>query len=171
MKFDYQLFINLWKTEPEKREIVRNYELFIGPLGEKPLEKEFWYKQLVEPFEKFENYLIPPHISKDDYDWGLLAQLCAASLSSQINLKPDEDGVHMMITVENNSQVVTKDVNELFEFQVFRLYQIWIDENINLSVLCESDENEKIAVFNAKNNEFTIWKNMLKKIKPKKKNI
>jgi hypothetical protein len=51
----------------------------------------------------------------------------------------------MTISVENEGNVISKMVNELYPFQIDRLYQIYVEEQMNLqNHLTESiKENEK----------------------------
>jgi uncharacterized linocin/CFP29 family protein len=52
----------------------------------------------------------------------------------------------LYIAVKSGDQSVVKKVSELRSFQVQRLYEIYIEEQLNLHILKEEDENEKNAI-------------------------
>ena len=160
MKFNYYSFIEELKMDPDKKKIINEYELFVGDLGQNPLEQEIWYKQLVKPFKKLYNYKVPDELSPL-FDWGLLSQLGASSISCDIHLSYENQDIHLKVEVENEGQHVIKDMDELMFFQVERLYAIWIEENLNLSTLCHSDDFEKKSIFKTKYEKMTNWNKKL----------
>jgi len=52
----------------------------------------------------------------------------------------------LYIAVKSGDQSVVKKVSELRSFQIQRLYEIYIEEQINLHILKQEDENEKNAI-------------------------
>jgi len=75
---------------------------------------------------------------KNDFDRGLLQQLVVGSFSSDYEIKKLEgkDGERdLYIAVKSGDQSVVKTVSELRSFQILRLYEIYIEEQMNLHAL------------------------------------
>ena len=82
-----------------------------------------------------------------DFDRDLLQQLVLGSFSSDYELKVEKDKQsELYIAVKSWDQSVVQKVSELWSFQIQRLYEIYIEEQINLQVLKAEDENEKNAI-------------------------
>lgn len=100
-------------------------------------------------------YLTPNEL-KDDFDRDLLLQLVISSFSSDYELKSkdtedkkddDKDALRdLYIAVKSGDQSVVKTVSELWSFQILRLYEIYIEEQMNLHALMSEDEKEKTAI-------------------------
>jgi hypothetical protein len=76
-----------------------------------------------------------------------------ASFSSDYELKKSADDADnaealkdLYIAVKSGDQSVVKTVSELWSFQILRLYEIYIEEQINLHALMYEDEKEKVAI-------------------------
>jgi len=52
----------------------------------------------------------------------------------------------LYIAVKSGDQSVVKTVSELRSFQILRLYEIYIEEQMNLHALKYEDENEKNTI-------------------------
>jgi hypothetical protein len=92
-------------------------------------------------------YMVPEEL-KADFDRPLLMQLVAGSFSSDGTLddqtttgKPE-----FVIAVQSGEQHIVKKVSELRGFQVLRLYEIYVEEQMNLHILITEDEKEKEAI-------------------------
>jgi hypothetical protein len=77
-------------------------------------------------------------------------QCVGASFSSECVLeKSEEDTVHeLTISVKSGDQAIVKKVSELRSFQVLRLYEIYIEEQMNLTILAHEEEKEREAIMN-----------------------
>jgi len=75
-------------------------------------------------------------------------ELVASSFSSDglLETVEDKDLPEFVISVQSGDQVVVKKVSELRGFQILRLYEIYIEEQMNLQVLIAEDEKEKAAI-------------------------
>jgi hypothetical protein len=75
-------------------------------------------------------------------------ELVASSFSSDglVENVEDKDHPEFIISVQSGDQVVVKRVSELRGFQILRLYEIYIEEQMNLQVLIAEDEKEKEAI-------------------------
>lgn len=145
MLFDFLKYIEELREKEGKREIIEKYELLHWPI-QWWLQDQIWYSNYVSTFTPIEYQV--PNLWKDDFDWNLLSQLVSASFSSEVLLDMKWEEVwlpEMTISVENEWNVISKLVNELYPFQIDRLYQIYVEEQLNLqNHLTESiKENEK----------------------------
>jgi len=157
MLFDFQSYVAELREKDEKKETVEKYEKFFGTI-QGDIKDQLWYKEYVSKFSPM-SYLVPEEI-KDDFDWDMLIQLVAASFSSDgvfdsQNEKPQPDFV---ISVQSGDQVVVKKVSELWGFQILRLFEIYIEEQMNLQILIEEDEKEKEAILAQRESRLNRWK-------------
>ena len=143
MLFDFHSFIEQLRDKPEKKQIVERYEKVCGPIQWSIQEQER-YNEYVGKFNPID-YLVSDEI-KDDFDRKLLLQLVVSSFSSDYELKKkdsESDGSReLYITVKSGDQVVVKTVSELQSFQVLRLYDIYIEEQMNLHALMKENNEE-----------------------------
>ncbi|MBU1757889.1 hypothetical protein KKG31_01710 [Patescibacteria group bacterium] len=155
MLFDFQAFIEELREKPEKKQIVEKYEKLFGPVqGE--IKDQIWHNEYLSKFLPME-YKVPEEL-KNDFDWGLLLQLVAGSFSSDYEIKKTEDkDKELFIAVKSGEQSVVKTVSELRSFQILRLYEIYIEEQMNLHALKAEDENEKNAIDSERELRIKKW--------------
>jgi len=151
MLFDYLEFLEELRTHqnPEKRKIIERWEKLSTAHS---IEKEPYYEYLKKFTVNDIPYKIPDELS-GDFDWQLLFQLVAASFSSnyQLSYTNSDDVVdqisenelpELCISVSSGNASTTKKVSELYAFQILRLYEIYLEEQINLHALRCQDSNE-----------------------------
>jgi len=152
MLFDFHAFIDELRQKDEKKQIVEKYEKICGPI-QWTLKEQARYTEYASKFVPMK-YLTPDEL-KDDFDRDLLLQLVISSFSSDYELKEKEDDKKkndkdalrdLYIAVKSGDQSVVKTVSELWSFQILRLYEIYIEEQMNLHALMSEDEKEKIAI-------------------------
>jgi len=156
MLFNFQSFIEDMRDKEEKKEIIEKYEKFFGKISSEIKEQQR-FREYVINFKSV-NFLTPEEL-KSEFDWNLLLQLVASSFSSECYLdkitlenwepKTTEDNqkiYDLTISVKSWDQSVVKKVSELWSFQVIRLYEIYIEEQMNLQILIKEDENESQAI-------------------------
>jgi len=107
-----------------------------------------------------------PEELKGDFDRELLQQLVVGSFSSDYEIKKLEgkegaEGRDLYIAVKSGDQSVVKTVSELRSFQILRLYEIYIEEQMNLHALKAEDENEKNAIDSERDLRIKRWKAVL----------
>ena len=145
--FSFQKLVNELRENPEKKEIVEEYEKFYGPMPSEFKETDI-YKQYVGKFTRPEHFeLVTPDDLQFDFDWELLEQLTAASFSSDYWFEMSEDtaSYQLYISVKSDEKRIVKRVDELWSFQIHRLFEIYIDEQIKLFALM-TEEEERDAV-------------------------
>ena len=145
MLFDFLKYVDELREKEDKKLIVEKYEILHG-MVEWDLRDQIWFREYVIKFTAVEYQV--SNLWKDDFDWDLLSQLVSGSFSSEVLLDMKWEEVwlpEMTISVENEGNVISKMVNELYPFQIDRLYQIYVEEQMNLqNHLTESiKENEK----------------------------
>lgn len=156
MLFSFQAYIEELKENPEKKEVVEKYEKFFGPI-EWEVVDQIWYKDYVKEFNTLP-YKIPEEL-KDDFDWDLLMKLVWASFSSDWLFESieNEELNDFVISVQSWDQVVVKKISELWWFQILRLYEIYIEEQMNLQILIAEDEKEKEAILAQRDSRIHRW--------------
>ena len=145
MLFDFQSYVAELREKDEKKETVEKYEKFFGPL-QWVIKDQIWYNDYVSKFAPL-SYLVPEEI-KDDFDRDMLIQLVASSFSSDgvFDSQNEKDQADFVISVQSGDQVVVKKVSELWGFQILRLFEIYVEEQMNLQILIAEDEKEKEAI-------------------------
>lgn len=165
MLFDFQTFILELKDNSEKKETIQKYEQYYGEI-EGDISKQIWFVDYISKFFPYYETANCPDELQDDFDWQLLFSLLLGSFSSQIELiKPDrllydlKQKVDIYIYVTSNGQTIKKCLNELWGFQILRLYEIYCEEQINLQILIAEDEREMQAIYNQRLSKFNFIKN------------
>ena len=169
MPFDFKSFIENLNENPEKKEIVEKYENLVEPIKDKELKDTIFYKKYLSqfdiPFEKEIWFQIPEYIN-EDFDWDLLIRLIAASFSSKMSivlLYPELPRI--CIEVTSGEKKVKKCLDELWGFQIARMYEIYLEENINSEIKKNEDEKEKEIVLSRRQENIQKWQKEVKRIK------
>ncbi len=142
MLFDLQKFIQELRENEEKKEMLEKYEKLFGNI-QWDVQDQIWYKEYLINFKPIDYIL--PNESKDDFEWNILTQLVAWSFSSEVVLSYAVDKwlPEMIISVENEWKSIAKMVSELWWFQILRLYEIYVEEQMNFQIHFAEDEKEK----------------------------
>ena len=160
MLFDFQAFIEELREKAEKKQIVEKYEALFGPI-QWDIKDQIWYTEYLSKFSPLP-YETPEEL-KNDFDRDLLQQLVTGSFSSDYELKKEEGKAQkeLYIAVKSGEQSVVKTISELRSFQILRLYEIYIEEQMNLHALKAEDENEKNAIDSERDLRIKRWKAVL----------
>ncbi len=160
MLFDFQAYIADLREKAEKKQVVEKYEKAYGPITG-TMKDQMRYKEYVINFKELP--LIVPEELKDDFDRGILTKMIAASFSSECLLEKnaEKEMLDLVISVKSGDQTVVKRLGELWSFQVLRLYEIYIEEQMNLQVLVHDDEKEKAAIVAQRQARIQKWKLMI----------
>jgi hypothetical protein len=165
MLFNFKTFIDELRNNPQKVDIVNNYEKYYGPLNG-ILTEQIWYIEYISKFfPYYEAANCPPEL-EDEFDWKLLFSLIVGSFSSEIELvKPNkliydsDQKVDINIYVSHNDNSVKKSLNELWSFQIMRLYEIYIEEQINLQMLIAANEYDMQGIYKERLKKLNFIKN------------
>lgn len=141
MIFDYIQFIDDLKQNPEKADFVKEYEEVCWPLSW-DIEDQEWYKTYLSQFKMVE-YEVPEDF-KDDFDWQLLMKIVAWSFNSEWYLDIENEKNQFQISVQDWDNYIIKKVSELWWFQIFRLFEIFLEEQLTI-YLEKVKEDKKLA--------------------------
>ena len=164
MLFDFPAFIEELKEKEEKKEIVEKYEKYFWKI-QWDIKDQIWYTDYLSKFPS-QSYLTPEDLD-NDFDWDILEKLVVGSFSSDYELKQNgkDEGWELYIAVKSWDQSIVKTVSELWSFQILRLYEIYIEEQMNLQILMsEEDENwesEKEALMSERQVRLKKWSAVL----------
>jgi len=160
MLFDFPAFIEELREKEDKKEIVEKYEKLFWKI-QWDIKDQVWYTDYLSKFPT-QSYITPEDL-EDDFDWDVLEKLVIGSFSSDYELKQEgKDGNwELYIAVKSWDQSIVKTVSELWSFQILRLYEIYIEEQMNLQILMnEEDENgesEKDALISEREVRLKKW--------------
>lgn len=145
MLFDFNAFIWELRENSEKKEIIEKYESALWEIAGW-LKEQIRYRDYLSTFSP-RKYLVPDEL-QNDFDRDLLQQLVLWSFSSDYELKAAEwqEIPELYIAVKSWDQSIVKKVSELRSFQIQRLYEIYVEEQINLEILRQWSEDEKKAI-------------------------
>ena len=164
MLFDFPAFIEELREKEDKKEIVEKYEKLFWKI-QWDIKDQIWYKDYLSKFPT-QSYLTPEDLD-DDFDWDILEKLVIGSFSSDYELKQEgKDGDwELYIAVKSGDQSIVKTVSELWSFQILRLYEIYIEEQMNLQILMNEEdedwESEKEALISEREVRLKKWNAVL----------
>lgn len=162
MLFDFPAFIEELREKEDKKEIVEKYEKYFWKI-QWDIKDQVWYTDYLAQFS-YQSYLTPEDLD-EDFDWDILQKLVVGSFSSDYELKQDEKNGwwELYIAVKSWDQSIVKTVSELWSFQILRLYEIYIEEQMNLQILMNEDdeEGEKEALISERQVRLKKWNAVL----------
>lgn len=158
--FDFQSFVSELREKEDKKEIVEKYEKIFGEI-KWDIKDQVRYSEYLVQFASQE-YLTPEDLD-DDFDWDVLQKLVLGSFSSDYELKQDDEKwwYELFIAVKSWDQSIVKTVSELWSFQILRLYEIYIEEQMNLHILLNEDPEEKDALLAERQMRLKKWNAVL----------
>ena len=160
MLFDFPAFIEELREKEDKKEIVEKYEKHFWKI-QWDIKDQIWYTDYLSKFPA-QPFLTPEDLD-DDFDWDILQKLVVWSFSSDYELKQDEEDGNweLYIAVKSWDQSIVKTVSELWSFKILRLYEIYIEEQMNLQILMnegsEDGESEKEALTSEREVRLKKW--------------
>lgn len=155
MLFNYNEFIKELRSREEKKEIIEDFSRYYGPQDNVSIYETPFYKDYLSKFE-LPFKLVVPEDYYDDFDWDLLAKLVFASFSSKYELYFEENEqtplddsrrVCLHISVKSDGEYAVRELSKLWSFQILRLYEIYIEEQLQLFSLMKEDEEEGESVY------------------------
>ena len=156
MNFHYDHFISELRLNPNASDWLRYYEKHVDTLQGR-VEKEIWYKELVNQFPSFTNFEKPLEPTSD-IDWDLFIKLIASSFTSEIHLKKQAVKNHLFISVKIQGKIIEGDISTFSPHQIQELMKVWIVENVHLCNLCYKNDYERKRIFEKKRKKFLCWK-------------
>lgn len=155
MLFDFKEFIQDLRENKEKKEIIEKYECHYGNISGEIIE-QLWYNEYLINLEPLK-YAVPEDL-KGEFDWDLLSILIAGSFSSEYKIIPSEENFpELQIEVKSGDASIVKNISELWSYQINRLYEIYIEEQMNLHSLKGDSEQEKKAIYLERQQRISNW--------------
>lgn len=162
-KFNFDTFVRYALKSNDKKDVIVNYGNAYESLEDTLLEDTSFYKDYLSKFDTSNLNLIVPEGLEDSFDYDFFVRLVAASLSSEYTLSLDESWkenpnmsadsplTNISIYVVGDKSNIHKDLKELCSFQIYRMYEIYLMEQIqhalNLAeyklLECEDDEDDE----------------------------
>jgi len=150
--FNVQLYWDEMRDNPDlkQRNIIRKYEALFGSLKDVDIRQTRFYRNYLSKFDLPFRVNTPENL-EDDFDWDLLLRLIAGSYSSEMRLvinqewlknQSDEILVDVYIKVKSGNNEIEKKLDELWAFQILRLYEIYIVEQMNMLVAVYEDDDD-----------------------------
>ena len=149
-KYELFNFFDIIEGLKEKHNGEETFEKFIEDFDENStIEDMPFYKHYVSKFDverAFEGFNLSATemeiLSKDDLF--LLFRLILASFSSSYDILYDKQShsIDLSISVTHGERSVTKTVSELWSFQIIRLFEIYVNEQIDLGFIEDDDQEE-----------------------------
>lgn len=144
MDKDYEMFNfqNIIAELKEKHDGEEKFEKFIEGFDENSvIEDMSFYKDYLSKFDverAFDGFNLTAVendlLSKDDMF--LLSRLILASFSSSYDILFDKqsNSIDFSVSVTSGEQSITKKISEIWSFQIMRLFDIYVNEQIELSI-------------------------------------
>ena len=157
--FQFDSFVKEALESEKYHDSIVKYGKAYESLEDTKLEDTTFYKDYLSKFDISGFEIKPPEDLEDDFDYELLVRLIVASFSSDYVLSLDETWkdnpnvcaeplMNVSVFVKTDSGNQNKQVQELWSFQVLRLFEIYLIEQIDLATVYaeeKEDEDEEIA--------------------------
>ena len=132
--FDFSAFIENLRCDEDirRRSCFYEYEEVYGPISDNIRDCAFYkdYLRFIKPVK----YKVPEEI-EDDFNWDLLFQLVAGSFSSKYKLADGELYITCIDSSAGETVTLTRTVSKLWSYQIYRLFEIYLSEQISLSAM------------------------------------
>ena len=149
--FDFNGFIEEFRNNEDKQEIIEKYEKAFGSLEGKNYTDLPFYTDYVSKFNVNEDFMkrveVPDEL-RYCFDYELLLRLVAASFSSEYKFEhlDETDTERLKIAVKSQGQSIVKSLENLWSFQIYRLFEIYFEEQMNLDILTKDSTEEENAI-------------------------
>ena len=155
--FDFPAYIEELRENEQKKDIIEKYESFYGPISP-DITKQVWYSEYVKRFQPYypkEGFAVPEDL-EDDFDWELLFALTVSSYSSEYRFVVPEEGddekwrllIKVSVDKENSQEPesIEKAIDELWSFQILRLYEIYVLEQMEMAIVFVESAGDEDAI-------------------------
>ncbi len=173
--FDFQAIINDIRESLEEHEEKALKPMLDDITETSELEDLSLYKEYLSIFD-VEHDLgdlklhYPKRFADCEDDFVVLFRLVAGSFSSNYSLEFDEETetVDLLITVESDDNHITKKLHKLSSFQIARLFEIYIKEQLNLECLRNESNSEMNAIDEERKMRFLVYQKKTRQLKNEK---
>ena len=157
--FDFTKFIENCRKTPDKADSIKKYEAIFNLSSD--IRSNYFYTNYLASFNPVKFKVI---LELEDYfDWDLFSQLVACSFSSDYKFISDDNysTFDLQISIESESEEIKKNISDLWAFQIEGMFEIYILEQINHSVLAYESNDEKASIDIEYNKHLNLWNNTL----------
>lgn len=170
----FESFVN-GISDMEKLKTVKKYVEKFNLTLDTPIEQLPFYKDYLSKFQfdwqlKVDEDFLDGLVTPDDIDF--LQKLIFASFSSKYKLTLNEEWkknpigkpvVNLGVGVTSGENSLTRTIDELWPFQVLRLFDIYMDEQINIHLFAvdEDDDDEFKTMCKERLHQFSKAKNLI----------
>lgn len=137
--FNFEEFISEMREKEDKKEIIESYEAIYWPIQGDIYQQE-WYKNYLANFE-YVPYHTPEEMA-EDFDRNLLQKLILGSMSTNYELanNPETNIPDLLITISDENQSITKNLADLWSFQILRLYEIYVEDHMSTQTMFAEEQ-------------------------------
>ena len=137
--FNFEEFISEMREKEDKKEIIKAYEAIYWPIQWDIYQQE-WYKNYLANFE-YVPYHTPEEMA-EDFDRNLLQKLILGSMSTNYELanNPETNIPDLLITISDENQSITKNLADLWSFQILRLYEIYVEDHMSTQTMFAEEQ-------------------------------
>lgn len=142
--FNYDRFAQKNNKDKKEDNCIKEYEQMYCIGRGSIIEQHPFYREYLSKFDTCFELVTPDDVEMEPHEWDLLIRLVMGSFSSSYYLELDEEWklipsdkikVHLRICTKSEGEPITKLVEELFTFQIERLFEIYVQEQIKLQIL------------------------------------
>ena len=137
--FNFEEFISEMREKEDKKEIIESYEAIYWPIQGDIYQQE-WYKNYLANFE-YVPYHTPEEMA-EDFDRNLLQKLILGSMSTNYEFanNPETNIPDLLITISDENQSITKNLADLWSFQILRLYEIYVEDHMSTQTMFAEEQ-------------------------------
>ena len=137
--FNFEEFISEMREKEDKKEIIEAYEAIYWPIQWDIYQQE-WYKNYLANFE-YVPYHTPEEMA-EDFDRNLLQKLILGSMSTNYELSNNTETniPDLLITISDENQSITKNLADLWSFQILRLYEIYVEDHMSTQTMFAEEQ-------------------------------
>lgn len=148
--YNYDDLIKRISEDPEKKESVEEYEKKFHIKRNSNIKDHPFYQYHLSKFNPDFDLVTPPDVNMSPQEWDLLTRLIFGSLSSNFLLTLDEAWkdnpvgkvrAEICVAVSSEKDGLSKLLSELCDFQIDRLFEIYVNEQIDLFLLWKEDSD------------------------------
>ena len=147
--FEYNNVVQHYADEPEKMACIRRYEEMYGINRGSNIEEHPFYKDYLTLFTPHFELIAPKTFAVSPQEWNVMTRLVVSSLSSSYSFILDDEWkrcpmgkphAHLCISVGTAERHITRLMDELFASQIKRLFEIYVNEQIEMHMLEHEEE-------------------------------
>lgn len=169
--FDFQSIIQDLRDKIKRKEKLECEHLLNDITEETEYEELPMYKEYLSLFDVEHDLgglelAFPSALDDCKADASSLLRLVAASFSNTYDLKYDDktNTVVLIISVKSHGESRTEKLPDLWSFQIIRLFEIYVEEQLNLEALRLNSEVEKRAIEDERKVKLMVYQKKIRQL-------